>query len=137
MSVFVDTSVLYAAVDRDDIGHERAKAVIDGDEALVCSDHILLETMLLVARRAGWQIAERLWQGLRNGIARIEVTTPADLAVAATIGERFADQEFSLTDRTSFAVMHRLGIARAASFDKDFAVYRFGPDRRKTFDIVV
>lgn len=32
--------------------------------------------------------------------------------------------------------MHRLGITRVASFDKDFAVYRFGPDRRKAFDIV-
>ncbi len=137
MSVFVDTSVLYAAVDRDDVGHEQAKAVIDGAEALVCTDHVLVETMLLVARRAGWQIAERLWHGLRGGIARIEITTHADMEVAASIGERFADQEFSLTDRTSFAVMHRLGIARVASFDKDFAVYRFGPDRRKAFDIVV
>lgn len=137
MSVFVDTSVLYAAVDRDDVGHERAKVVIDGGEALVCTDHVLVETMLLVARRAGWQMAERLWRGLRGGIARIEITTHTDMEVAASIGERFADQEFSLTDRTSFAVMHRLGIARAASFDKDFAVYRFGPDRRKAFDLVV
>lgn len=135
--MFIDTSVLYAAVDRDDVGHVRAKAVIDGEDALVCTDHVLVETMLLVSRRAGWHIAERLWQGLRGGIARIEVTIPADMEVAASIGERFGDQEFSLVDRTSFAVMHRLGISRAASFDKDFAVYRFGPDRRKAFDIVV
>ncbi len=135
--MFIDTSVLYAAVDRDDSGHSRAKAVVDGEDQLVCTDHVLVETMLLVTRRAGWQIAERLWQGLRGGIARIEITTHADMDVAASIGERFADQEFSLTDRTSFAVMHRLGIARVASFDKDFAVYRFGPDRRKAFEIVV
>lgn len=119
------------------MGHPRAKAVVDGEDALVLTDHVLVETMLLVARRAGWVVAERLWHGLRGGIARIEVTTAADLEVAASIGERFADQEFSLVDRTSFAVMHRLGISRAASFDKDFAVYRFGPDRRKAFDIVV
>jgi uncharacterized protein len=129
--------VLYAAVDRDEVSHARAKAVIDGAEPLICSDHVLVQTMLLVSRRAGWTIAERLWTGLRDGIVRIEVTTPADLEVAAGIGERFADQEFSLVDRTSFAVMHRLGLSRVASLDSDFAIYRFGPDRRKAFEIVV
>ena len=39
------------------------------------------------------------------------------------------------TDRTSFAVMLRLGIHRAASLDKDFAVFRFGPRRDRTFEI--
>ncbi len=32
--------------------------------------------------------------------------------------------------------MHRLGIGRAASFDDDFAVYRFGPRRERAFEIV-
>lgn len=137
MSVFVDTSVLYAAVDKGDLGHARARAVLDGDEPLVCTDHVLIEITLLLTRRAGWQVAERVWRGLRGGIARIEVTTAADIEVAASIGERFVDQEFSLVDRTSFAVMHRLGITRAASFDRDFAVYRFGPDRRNAFEMVV
>lgn len=137
MSVFIDTSVLYAAVDHDDSGHDRAVAVVDGEEPLVCTDHVLVETMLLIARRAGWHIAERFWRGLRGGLARIEITTQADLEVASAIGERFPDQQFSLVDRTSFAVMHRMGITRVASFDKDFAVYRFGLDRRKAFDIVV
>jgi predicted nucleic acid-binding protein len=136
LSVFVDTSVLYAAVDHDDIGHARAAAVVDGEEPLVCTDHVLVETMLLVSRRAGWRTAERFWRGLRSGIARIEITTQADLEVASSIGERFPDQQFSLVDRTSFAVMHRLGITRVASFDKDFAVYRFGPDRRMAFVVV-
>jgi predicted nucleic acid-binding protein len=32
--------------------------------------------------------------------------------------------------------MRRLGIERAASFDSDFAVFRFGPGRRRAFTIV-
>jgi predicted nucleic acid-binding protein len=55
---------------------------------------------------------------------------------AWTIGEVFADQEFSIVDRTSFAVMERLGITRAASFDKDFAVYRYGRNRDRAFEIL-
>lgn len=50
--------------------------------------------------------------------------------------QEFAEQDFSLIDRTSFAVMRRLGIRRAASFDDDFAVYRFGPDRSRAFQIL-
>jgi predicted nucleic acid-binding protein len=39
-------------------------------------------------------------------------------------------------DRTSFAVMRRLGIERAASLDEHFAIFRFGPQRRQTFTII-
>jgi predicted nucleic acid-binding protein len=61
---------------------------------------------------------------------------PADVEAAFGIGQAFADQDFSIVDRTSFAVMVRLGVVRAASFDDDFAVYRIGSDRRKAFEIV-
>ena len=55
---------------------------------------------------------------------------------AWVMGEDFPDQDFSLVDRTSFAVMERLGLERAASFDEDFAVYRWGPGRRRAFDVL-
>jgi len=32
-------------------------------------------------------------------------------------------QDFSIVDRTSFAIMERLGLSHAASFDDDFAIY--------------
>ena len=47
-----------------------------------------------------------------------------------------ARQDFSIVDRTSFAVMRRLGIDRVASLDEHFAVFRFGPKRRQSFTIV-
>jgi hypothetical protein len=36
----------------------------------------------------------------------------------------------------AFATAQRLGITRAASFDNDFSVYRYGRDRDKAFEIV-
>jgi predicted nucleic acid-binding protein len=33
-------------------------------------------------------------------------------------------------------VMERLGITRVASFDDDFAVYRYGRSRARAFEIV-
>ena len=74
--------------------------------------------------------------GLRSGAAAIEPVTAADLESAWGIGRAFPDQDFSLVDRTSFAVMQRLGVHRAAAFDDHFAVFRFGPGRRRAFEVL-
>jgi predicted nucleic acid-binding protein len=67
---------------------------------------------------------------------RIESVGGADLERAWNIGVDFGDQGFSIVDRESFAVMQRLGVLRAASFDDDFAIFRFGPRRERAFDVV-
>jgi hypothetical protein len=58
------------------------------------------------------------------------------LGVARQIAVAWNDQDFSIVDCTSFAVMQRLGIRRAASYDADFGVFRFGHGRRLAFDVV-
>ncbi len=136
MSLFVDTSVWYAAADSADLDNSRAKRVLSNKEALVATDHVLIETWSLLHHRLGRGAADRFWQALRNGVALIEITGAADLQTAWEIGAAYPDQDFSLWDRTSFAVMLRLGIERAASFDEDFAIYRFGPGRRRAFTLV-
>src|SRR2546430_12444128 len=57
------------------------------------------------------------------------------LETAWQIGLTFRDQDFSIVDRTSFAVMLRLGIERAASFDDDFSVFRFGRSEEHTSEL--
>lgn len=136
MSLFVDTSVWYGAADSSDVSNSRAKEILATGEALVTTDHVLLETWTLLRFRIRRAAAEAFWAGLRGGAARLELVGAADLQVAWTIGRDFPDQDFSLVDRTSFAVMERLGIHRAASFDDDFAVYRFGARRSKAFEVV-
>jgi len=136
MSLFVDTSVWYAAADASDIDNIRAKAVLTRDESLFCTDHVLVETWTLLRNRIHRNAAEQFWDELRSGTATIEPVGTADLEAAWQIGLSYRDQDFSLVDRTSFAVMRRLGIDRAASFDDHFAVFRFGPKRRHAFEIV-
>lgn len=133
--MFVDTSAFYAALDRADRHNTRAKEILAGGERLLTTDHVLVESWRLVHARLGRSVAERFWGGLRSGLASIESVLPADLDVAWRIGEVFSDQDFSIVDRTSFAVMERLGIASVASFDEDFAIYRFGPRRERAFDL--
>jgi len=136
MSVFVDTSVWYAAADSSDVSNARAKTILNSDEPLFTTDHVLAETWTLLRYRIHRHAAERFWEGLRSGTATIEPVGTADLEAAWQIGLSYRDQDFSLVDRTSFAVMRRLGIERAASFDDHFAVFRFGPKRRHAFVIV-
>ncbi len=136
MSIFVDTSVWFAAADSSDLDNSRAKAILAGGEPLLTTDHVLAETWTLLRSRIHRRAAERFWDGLRNGTATVESVGPADLEAAWQIGLAYPDQDFSLVDRTSFAVMRRLGIDHAASFDDHFAVFRFGPKRRHAFVIV-
>ncbi len=136
MSLFVDTSIWYAAADKSDANNNRAKAALSGSEPLITSDHILVETWTLIRHRLGRRAAERFWEGLRSGAAIVEIVGAADLDSAWEIGRSYRDQDFSLVDRTSFAVMRRLGIERVASLDDDFAIFRFGPGRRLAFTVV-
>ncbi|HSF20021.1 MAG TPA: hypothetical protein VLK65_31180 [Vicinamibacteria bacterium] len=56
---------------------------------------------------------------------------------ARAIGSDFLVQDFSIAERTSFAVMLRLGIHRAAAFDDDYAVFRFGKGQEtRAFEIL-
>ena len=136
MSVFVDTSVWFAAANAKDANHSRAAALLTGFEGrLLTSDHVIVETWMLAAGRVGAELAESLTVSIRTEVARVEAATVADLEVAAQIRENFPDQRFSLVDRTSWAIMQRLGVHEALSLDRDYSIYRFGRDRRQAFTV--
>jgi predicted nucleic acid-binding protein len=136
LSLFVDTTVWYAAADSGDRSNRRAKELLRGAGPFITTDHVLVETWLLLRFRLNRHAAERFWSSLRSGVAEIEPVTAADLQVAWAISESFPDQDFSIVDRTSFAVMQRLGVFRVHAFDEDFAVFRFGPGRKRAFDVL-
>jgi predicted nucleic acid-binding protein len=136
MTLFVDTSIWYAAADSSDRSNARAKAILKSGASLVTSDHVLVETWTLLHHKIQRNVAERFWDGLRSGVAIIEAVGLADLEVAWGIGNAWRDQGFSIVDRTSFAVMRRLGIDNVASLDEHFSLFRFGPRRRQIFNVV-
>jgi predicted nucleic acid-binding protein len=136
LTIFVDSSVWFAAAVASDRGNARAKAILQHADERITSDHVLVETWLLLNSRSGRSAAERFWDALKGGAARIELVTAQDLELARSIGEVFGDQEFSIVDCTSFALMQRLGITTAASFDDDFAIYRYGRAREKAFEVL-
>jgi predicted nucleic acid-binding protein len=136
VSLFVDTSAWHAAADSGDASNVRAKEILSTGDALVTTNHILVETWTLLRWRIGREAAKAFWEALRTGVATLETVGPADLQAAWTTGRNFPDQDSSLVDRTSFAAMERLGLQRVATFDDDFAVYRYGASRTKAFEVV-
>ena len=126
----------FASIVARDRRNARAKSVLQSAKGHVTTDHVLVETWLLLNSRYHRQAAETFWDAIRRGAARVELITAADLEAAWAVGEAFPDQSFSIVDRTSFAVMERLGISRVASFDDDFAVYRYGRSRDRAFELV-
>ncbi len=136
MSVFADSSFWFAGVVKRDKDNSRAKAISREVDVFVTTDHVVVETWLLLDSRYHRRGAERFWERIRQGAARVEIVTAADMETAWAIGDAFPDQEFSIVDRTSFVVMERLGITRAASFDRDFAIYRYGRNRDWAFEVL-
>jgi uncharacterized protein len=136
VTVFVDSSVFFAAANSRERSNQRAKTLLREAEGRLTTDHVLVETWLLINNRLGRRAAERFWEAVRRGAAEIEPVTVADLETAWAISTAFPDQSFSIVDRTSFAVMERRGVTRALSFDDDFAVYRFGRSRDRAFEIL-
>ena len=136
-SVFVDSGAWFAAISTGDERHERATELLRAHAGgLVTTDDVLIESWLLTRNRTHRRIADQLVDGVVNdGLAEILATSKQDLTAALRIAEVFSDQDFSLVDRTSWAVMERHGIEEAISFDTDFAVYRYGRDRQRAFTI--
>ena len=136
MTLFVDTSVWFAAANIRDGRNAHAKLLLSEADNLLLTDHVLIESWRLLNSRVHRLAAENFWQGIRSGIATFEKVNVTDLETAWAIGEAFSDQAFSIVDRTSFAVMERLGITRVATFDHHFAIYRFGRHRDRAFELV-
>ena len=135
--VFVDTSAWYALAATDDRSHERAARLLSEHQGrLTTTDHVLVETWVVARSRRHRSAADELIATILKGnVAEVLTATPNDIVSALRIGETFADQDFSMIDRTSWAVMERCGISETVAFDIDFSVYRFGSNLSQAFTI--
>lgn len=128
VEIFVDTSGLYALLDRADGNHVRAvesfRALSAAGTRLILTNFIRAEAHALMLNRLGHAVADRFLADLRGmpSEALIRVSEADELAALDLIA-RYRDKNFSLTDATSFVVMERLGVGHAFSFDDDFRQY--------------
>ncbi len=126
--IFIDTAAFLAVENRRDDHHERALAFRDaslGDgQTFVTSDYVLDESYTLIRLKAGHAVAVQFGEDVRaSRVLRVEHVTPEIVETAWRIFKTFADKEFSFTDCTSFALMERLRVRTAFTFDEHFQQY--------------
>ena len=128
MSVFVDTTALYAVLDRGDEYHAAAaeiwRRLIDGADRLVSSNYVVVESCALVQNRLGMRAARALHDGVLPWLETYWITVEDHNGAmdALLVADR---RNLSLVDCTSFVAMRRLGLRRAFAFDEDFAEQGF------------
>ncbi len=124
--VLVDTSAVYALLDRNDRCHDAAREALESlrkrrTEPLL-TNFIVAECHALSLSRLGADIA-RKW--LLGNIWPVERVSVEDETKARVIIGQVTDKTFSYTDATSFAVMDRLRVKTAFAFDPHFRQYGF------------
>jgi predicted nucleic acid-binding protein len=125
----VDTSAYFALLDHDDANHAQALTIRDRLIAegwrLFTTSFVLAETHALLLNRLSQDIATRFLRDMEHSPTTLMWVTPADVQRAKAIIYQYDDKDFSLTDATSFAVMERIRVPSAFTFDRHFAQYGF------------
>jgi len=128
MSVWVDTSGIYAVLDRDDTNHERARIawqnLIEKDTALVTTNYVLVETFALIQRRLGLAALRTFCADCLPLVHTHSVEGEDHVAALAAVMAA-NERALSFVDTTSFQVMRRLGVREAFAFDGHFATHGF------------
>ena len=128
MSVFIDTSALYAVLDRDDANHKSAGGIwlrlLDEEEIMVTHNYVVLESTAIIQNRLGMEAARTFI----SDVFPLLTTTWVDSEIHFRAQSAFLmndRRQLSLTDCFSFEVMRGAGIRSAFAFDRHFAEQGF------------
>jgi predicted nucleic acid-binding protein len=126
--IFVDTSALYAVLDRDDQNHPLAKStwgtLLQEDDALIVSNYVVVETTALVQHRLGMDAVRVLFVDI---LPALDVHwIGADEHMHAQNALLASDRrKVSLVDCSSFHVMRSRMVRTAFAFDPHFREHGF------------
>lgn len=127
--IFVDTLFVVALINRRDQYHEQASTLaeqFDGRPLLITSA-VLLEIGNALARGFKQEAAELMEHFLTSDEVEVVHVTPELFEEAFTLYRSYTDKEWGLVDCISFAVMRRMSVTQALTFDHHFAQAGFQP----------
>jgi predicted nucleic acid-binding protein len=129
--VFVDSSAYFAANDPRDDNHAAAAAtlrrLVQQRAEMYTTNYVVAETHTLLLTRRNRDVAAEVLARLDASDTRIIRATEGDETRARQIIHQFHDKDYSLIDAISFAVMERLHLRLAWTYDHHFAQFGFAP----------
>ena len=103
--------------------------LLDEQVTYVTTNLVFAEALTLIRYRLSHQAAIRFGRLLQqlagSGVVEFVRVDDSHDVLAWEIFEHYADQRFSYTDCTSFAVMRALGVTHAFTADRHFAMLGF------------
>lgn len=128
--VFVDTGAWLALADQSDQYHDKAvaqvKRLVDDNHELITTNLVIHETFMLLSRRISRKAAvaflDEIYTDSNVQIFHSDHTVEKE---AYETIRKYTEQDFSVADCVSFAIMKREGLKRAFTFDKHFKTMRF------------
>ena len=128
MTVFADTSALYALLVRTEEGHAEVAAafsrLLRGRRPFVTSNYVVLETAALLQRRIGLPAVRDFDERIAPLLTVRWITEPLHRRAMDRL-IRADRRGVSLVDCTSFEVMEAEAITEAFALDRDFAAAGF------------
>lgn len=128
MAVFVDTSGLYAVIDRADECHPGAattwQRIVEEGEILLTSSYVIQEAFALVGHCLGLEVIQLLHNDIIPSLRVRWIDAPQHERGVAFLLARY-ERDLSLVDCVSFDLMRREGIDTAFAFDRHFDVQGF------------
>jgi uncharacterized protein len=120
--IFVDTGAFLALYLSRDQYHREARTIFPSlPRPFSTSNHVVDELATLLGRIAGFRYAaDRVDDLCASESVEVLPSTRDDEVAAIRWMRKYADKEISFTDCLSFAMMRRLGIRNAFTFDRHF-----------------
>jgi hypothetical protein len=125
MRLFVDTSAWLALNDKNDQYHgeavSRTTMIQQQKIQLVTSEYVFDESVTIIRDRISHRAAVAFGDALiSSNVASIEDITDEERLKAWALFKKYRDKDLSFTDCTSFALMIKLKLRKAFSFDDHF-----------------
>jgi uncharacterized protein len=130
LPIFVDTSAWFAVADSGESSHTIATTIfrqlLRSSVRLITSDLVIAESQILFRRRIGPEAANVFLDSVNHSPSIEIVFLDQETEIEAKrLLDKFADQDLSLTDAVSFAIMKARKMRTAFTLDKHFAIAGF------------
>jgi hypothetical protein len=119
MSVLLDTGIVYAYYDRNDAWHERARALVQGEQrGLIVPAPVVPEVDHLLGQRLGSKSRLTFYAGIVDGYYLIADLPKEAYGRVADLNRHFEDLDLGFVDAAIVALAETLGLSRIATTDR-------------------